>query len=185
MASSAAPSDGFVASPSAVPTIPAASFPVSVSPSAAPLPSASTLTGASACSGNHDNRTFFDEIAAQVSWDVYCAVLPSGWFVQTGSFSLRDSGRLEITYTGPNSASLSLQEGNFCSQGAGACAPHSTVLGSTAFGDRTGQFVSVGGGYAVYVDPGDNPSWMASGHGLDQGTFVTLAAALHKVTAQP
>lgn len=154
---------------------------IAPSASASPIPDATVTSDASACSGSHDNRTFFEEIAAQVSWEVYCAVLPSGWYVRTGSFSLRDSGHLDITYTGPGGATLSLEEGNFCTQAGGACAPQDTALGSTAFGDRTGQLVALGGGYAVYVDPGSNPSWKASGNGIDQGTFVTLAASLHLV----
>ncbi len=142
-----------------------------------------TGTGASACSGNHDNRVFFEAIAGQVSWAVYCAVLPTGWFVQAGSFSLRDGGRMEITYKGPNGALLTLDEGNVCAEGASSCAPQGQQLGTSAFGDRSGTLTALGsnGGYAVYVDPGVFPSWSAAGTGLDQATFAGLAAALYHV----
>ena len=169
------------AAPSQAPASAATYVPLPSALPSGPAPSASLANDASTCSGSHDNRTFFEEIAAQVPWDVYCAVLPSGWFVRTGSFSLRDGGKLEITYSGPQGATFSLKEGSFCTQGGAACAPQDAILGSTAFGDRTGQLVSVGGGFAVYVDPGGDPSWEADGGGLDQATFVTLVAALHKV----
>ncbi len=152
--------------------------------SALPTPLASLSADAAAgCTGSHDNRIFFEAIAGQVAWSVYCAVLPQGWFVQTGSFSLRGGGRMEITYRGPNGALLSLQEGNICTPGASACAPQGEPLGTTAFGDRTGTLVALGadGGYAVYVDPGSSPSWSAVATGLDQATFAGFAAALLRV----
>lgn len=151
---------------------------------ALPTPLASLSADAAAgCSGNHDNRIFFEAIAGQVAWSVYCAVLPQGWFVQTGSFSLRGGGQMEITYRGPNGALLSLHEGNICTQGASACMPQGQPLGTTAFGDRTGTLVALtaNGGYAIYVDPGASPSWSAVGTGLDQATFAGFAAALLRV----
>jgi hypothetical protein len=147
---------------------------------ATPVPGTSA-SGSAPCSGNHDNHVFFDAIAAQVQWDVYCAVLPQGWFVDAGSFQLRGGGHLEITYKGPNGARFTLQEGNVCTQGASACAPHDQMLGSAMFGDLAGNLASVGGGFAVYVNPGEVPAWSALGTGLDQGTFTAFAAALVRV----
>jgi hypothetical protein len=90
-------------SPGALPSSAPSSAGSSAVPSASQGPlDSGTATGASACSGSHDNRVFFEAIAGQVTWAVYCAVLPAGWFVQTGSFSLRDGGHMDITYKGPN-----------------------------------------------------------------------------------
>jgi hypothetical protein len=148
-------------------------------PSGSPTPGA----GASACSGTVDNRTFFGHIAGQVAWNVYCAVLPPRWFVETGQFSLRDGGRMEISYKGPGGARLTLQEGSYCTEGLSACSPKDQSLGQAAFGDRSGGLVSLGpnSGFAVYVDPGQAPSWTATGTGMDQATFIALVAALYRV----
>jgi hypothetical protein len=148
-------------------------------PSPAPTPGA----GAAACTGTVDNRTFFEHIAGQVDWDLYCAVLPPHWFVDAGEFSLRDGGRMEVTYRGPGGARLTLQEGNFCTDGVSACSPKDQSLGEASFGSRGGGLVSLGpgDGFAVYVDPGQAPSWAATGTGLDQATFVAFAAALYLV----
>ncbi len=164
--------------PSAIPVVsyqPASGSPVPTDDAAA--------VGASACSGNHDNRVFFEAIAGQVTWAVYCAVLPSGWFVQAGSFSLRDGGRMQITYKGPGGALLTLEEGNICEDGASACAVQGQQLGSSAFGDQTGTLTAVNssGEYGIYVDPGSFPSWSLTATGLDESTFTGFAAALYHV----
>jgi hypothetical protein len=137
-------------------------------------------SAAAACSGSHDNRVFFAAIAGQVTWTVYCAVLPAGWFVDTGSFSLRDGGRMEITYKGPNGARFTLDEGNVCTAGASACGPRNSDLGAARFGDRSGSLVTTdgSGGLALYIDPGGFPAWTALGTGLDQPTFTSFAASL-------
>jgi len=139
--------------------------------------------GVTACSGNVSNRTFFETIAGQVDWDVYCAVLPARWNVDVGDFSLRDGGRMEVSYRGPDGARLTLQEGSFCTEGVSACSPRDKSLGEASFGDRTGGLVTLGPdmGFAVYVDPGQAPSWALTGTGMDQATFVDLAAALHRI----
>jgi hypothetical protein len=171
-------------SPGALPSSAPSSAGSSAVPSASQGPlDSGTATGASACSGSHDNRVFFEAIAGQVTWAVYCAVLPAGWFVQTGSFSLRDGGHMDITYKGPNGALLTLDEGAVCAQGAGGCTPQGQQLGTSAFGDRSGTLTALGSGdgYAIYVDPGAFPSWSVTGTGLDQATFAGLAAALYHV----
>ncbi len=175
-ASGGSPSQG--AAPSAIPL--ASYQPASGSP--APFDDSAAI-GASACSGNHDNRVFFEAIAGQVTWSVYCAVLPSGWFVQTGSFSLRDGGRMEITYKGPGGSLLTLEEGNICENGASACAVQGQQLGSSAFGDQTGTLSAMdsSGGYGIYVDPGSFPSWSLTATGLDESAFTGFAAALYHV----
>lgn len=148
-----------------------------------PEPSPPPATGAAACSGNHDNRVFFEAIAGQVSWTVYCAVLPAGWFVDAGSFSLRDGGRMEITYKGPNGARFALEEGNVCAAPGAGCATGQHALGNAAFGDRSGTLMATdgSGGLALYVDAGQVPAWTATGSGLDQATFTRFAAALTSV----
>ncbi len=118
-----------------------------------------------------------------MSWDVYCPVLPGGWYVLNGSYQLTGGGRLDIVYNGPGGAQIHLQEGNFCTAGLSACTPHDTVLGAGAFGDRTGSVDSLGPGmgFAIYIEPGATQSWAITGTGMDQASFQGIAAALVKV----
>ena len=122
-----------------------------------------------------------------MSWPVYCAVLPAGWFVESGSFRVGNGGRLQVSYKGPGGGRLTLQEGVYCTSGASACSPHDQELGQVAFGDVHGTLSSLGpnepgDGYAVYVAPGQSPSWTVSGTNIDQATFTGFSAALALVS---
>jgi hypothetical protein len=147
-----------------------------------PSSSASTEPGAAAaCSGSDKNRDFFRAAASALSWTVYCAVLPAGWFVDTGQYRQAGGGWVEIAYRGPGGARLELHEGAFCAEGDG-CVPPGTELGDAPFGDRTGTLVALDdGGFALVVDRGEKISWLAIGTGLDEATFRMIAAALAPV----
>ena len=158
-----------------------------VEPTAGPTPTPTpepTPGPAAACTGSRDTKDFFEALAQQVPWDVYCADLPGGWYVKEGSYRLADGGWVEVSYDGPGGALLTLKEGFFCAEGPSVCAPRESELGAATFGDRAGLLVSLGGGdLAVYVSPDTPPSWTAIGEGLDQVTFTDLVAALVKVEA--
>ena len=62
-------------------------------------PTAGTL-----CTGSESNGAFFTQAAAGMAWSVYCAVLPDGWYLETGSYRLANEGHLEVTYRGPGDA---------------------------------------------------------------------------------
>jgi hypothetical protein len=147
-----------------------------------PSSSASTEPGAAAaCSGSDKNRDFFRAAASALSWTVYCAVLPAGWFVDTGQYRQAGGGWVEIAYRGPGGARLELHEGAFCAEGDG-CVPPGTELGDAPFGDRTGTLVALDdGGFALVVDRGEKISWLATGTGMDEATFRKIAAALAPV----
>ncbi len=137
---------------------------------------------ADACSGTDDNRAFFAGAAKAFAGPVYCAVLPSGWFVVDGEYRRSTRGGwLFIIYRGPGDARFELHEGAFCNDADG-CVPDGPELGSAAFGDRSGTLVNAGNGrYAIVVDRGDNPSWLALGDNLDVEVFKALAADLVRV----
>ena len=121
-----------------------------------------------------------------MSWTVYCAVLPTGWFLEAGSYRLGNGGHLTASYKGPNGARLMLQEGVFCTGGVSVCSPHDETIGPAAFGDQQGTLMSLGpnepaDGYAVYVDPGQSPAWTISGTTIDQATFTGFSAAVAAV----
>ena len=147
-----------------------------------PSSSASTVPGAAAaCSGSDKNRDFFRAAASALSWTVYCAVLPAGWFVDTGQYRQAGGGWVEIAYRGPGGARLELHEGAFCAEGDG-CVPSGTELGDAPFGDRTGTLVALDdGGFALVVDRGEKTSWLAIGTGMDEAAFRKIAAALAPV----
>jgi hypothetical protein len=145
-------------------------------PEASASPSGSGVAGsADGCSGNDDNRTFFASAAQAFRWPVYCAVLPARWVVQGGSYK---SGKLEISYRGPDGARLELHEGAFCAVGAD-CAPPGSDAGSVTFGDRMTSLIhAYDGSVAAVVDRGQKISWMAIGQNLDDPTFGAFLAAL-------
>jgi hypothetical protein len=147
-------------------------------------PSPSAASGAAAvCTGSAGNQAFYANLAVSVSWDVYCAVLPKGWVVASGSYRLANGGKLDISYRGPGGATLSLSEGSFCTDGSG-CVPSGADSGSASFGQLPGTLVATdGGGFAIVVARGQQPSWLMVTGGLDQATTVAFGAALAKVSS--
>jgi hypothetical protein len=145
--------------------------PVEASPSTEAEP-------ASDCTGTDENRTFYSSVAVAVDWTVYCPVLPTGWFVESGQYRLAAGGRLAIAYRGPGGARFSLDEGAWCADGSG-CVPAGAELGTTAFGDRTGTLIATDdGNYAIVVDAGSAISWALTGDGIDEATVRTFGAAM-------
>jgi hypothetical protein len=153
----------------------------SLEPTDSPSVEPSASDGAASladCTGTSENRDFFAGVASAVDWPVYCAVLPGGWFVDTGRYRLARGGWMEMTYKGPSGARLELHEGSFC-QEPGGCVPSGTDSGTTAFGDRDGALVLAGDGrFAVVVDRGSSPSWLAIGSGLERDAFVRFIGRL-------
>jgi hypothetical protein len=136
---------------------------------------------ADACTGTDANREFFVSVGLAVDWPVLCAVLPSHWFVNTGSYRLANGGKLLISYKGPGGATIALSEGSFCSDGTG-CVPAGADAGDAALGPLAGTLVRLNdGGFAIVVDRGANPSWLLVAHGIDEATTVSMGAALAEV----
>ena len=135
-----------------------------------------------ACSGNDANREFFRQAAASMGWPVYCAALPDGWFLETGTYRLADGGRLEATYRGPGDVHLAIAEGNICEgSDVDACAPRDVFIGPSAFGNRQGELGRLANGLVLDVDRGGNPSWRVTGVGLSEEDFRAICAALVNV----
>ncbi|MBF6604744.1 MAG: hypothetical protein IVW53_04090 [Chloroflexi bacterium] len=150
--------------------------------SGSPVPSGAD-SAAAACSGSAATKDFFVAIAQAVQWPVYCAVMPTGWSIVSGSYRLANGGQMNVEYRNQSGWTFELKEGHWCTDGASACSPHDLFVGPSAFGDRQGELGSLGGGFVLYVDAGSNPSWTARGTGLDQATFSALCAALALVAA--
>lgn len=137
------------------------------------------------CSGNDANVAFFAQAAVAMSWPVYCAVLPSGWFLESGSFRLANGGQLIATYRGPGDSHLAIAEGNICDDVADVevCAPRDAVIGPAAMGDMTGALGRLANGLVLDVERGANPSWRVTGLGVSEAGFITISAAMLRVTA--
>jgi hypothetical protein len=178
--------------PSASASIPATPSSVppteTASPNITPTPTPGGPDGtAAACSGSSQTKDFFTAIAEAVQWPVYCATLPTGWSVDRGSgntYALANGGRMVIGYHSNAGLHLELREGHWCTDSANACSPHDQDLGPIALGDLQGELMTLGsGGFAVYVDPGQSPSWTITGTGMDEGAFRNLVGALALVRA--
>ena len=132
------------------------------------------------CTGEAVGAGSFKAASMGAKFDVYCAVLPPGW--QRESMTGYEDGTTAVTavYRGPNGETFGLSEGDICSLGAGACATGGTDLGTAMLGEREGRLFGgpPGADFALYVAPGESPSWTATGKGITVETFRALTAAL-------
>ena len=148
--------------------------------SAGPVPTGSI--DPSLCAGTDANRQFFRDVAAQVTWAVYCPTLPQGWFVEAGNFRAGGGGSMVISYKSATGQRVELKEGVGCLGVPIECGPYDTSLGNAPYGDLVGQLGKLSTAYVLYVKPGLNPSWSATATGLDEATFRSICAGLLKVT---
>ncbi len=173
-------------SPQATPTAAATPTPQS-SATPAPSTSASPSSGptatspASACSGSPDHQAFFADASSKLPFDVYCAVLPAGWYLQTAAYEQPNGGKLTISYKGPGGATLAISEGAFCTTSEADCSPHVAIRGTAAFGNKPGMLDILSTPpdvLIVYVDPGTTHAYSIQGNNLTQAKFVAIAAAM-------
>jgi hypothetical protein len=153
--------------------------------SATDSPPAASSGPASACTGTQANQAFFVEAASQIRFDVYCAVLPSGWYLNAGDYKTANGGQVTVQYKGPGGATLEVAEGAYCTTSPVACSAHVSSLGNASFGDLTGALDLTGASpvtYAIYVAPGTQHGYGISGTGMGQAKFAAYAAAMVKVT---
>ena len=150
-------------------------------PTSSDEPSPSPSSAASICSGAKDTPDFYESFAGSVDYPVYCAVLPAGWSLVSGTYRLANGGHITINFRRKSdSATFELDEGSFCTDGSG-CVPAGSASGSGPFGDLTGDPVQTSTGFALVVAKGEKPSWLAIGNGLDQATFLALTGALQAI----
>jgi hypothetical protein len=146
------------------------------------------------CTGTDDQKFWFWDQARARSFAVYCGVLPTGWSIEAYTanpppvINLPDLWSLTIFYAGPETTQwIELYEGNLCIYSSQfGCTPPGPYLGSVAFGDLSGQFVSDEATRSVwiYVAQGTPQAYSMRGVGFwgpDVRTFLDIAAAMHKV----
>jgi hypothetical protein len=168
------------ASESATPTLAP-----TVAPTDTPAPTLPPVSAGDAtkCLGWATYGAEFTKAAKSLKFnvDVYCAVLPSGWYVTTPfkwSQPKGVAGSLVVTYK-RNTAVLTVSEGNFC---AGCAYVDLSDLGSASFGSLSADLkLRSTGTYALYVNPGATVQYQMVGKGMTQAAFVAMAAAMVKV----
>lgn len=149
--------------------------PSDVGPSESPPPAGGS---AAACTGSDNNRDFYVDAANALAFDVYCAVLPRGWFVDQGDYQLRSGGQLHITYKGPSGASLELLERGPCSDGDD-CMPAGTEEGERTFGSLPATLVALDdGGLMIAAEDMTKGRWLVIGRGVDEAALTKIAADL-------
>jgi hypothetical protein len=172
-------------SPAPLPTVHASSSP-SVAPSATPAASASASPAASgsalACTGTAEHLAFFADAAKLLSFDAYCAALPSSWWLQSTQYQLPNGGLFTIEYKNAKGQVISVGEGNFCS-GLPDCWSSTGDLGAASFGGLSGSLKArTGSTFAVYVNPGTTHGYqLVGGTGVSQASVVAFAAAMKKI----
>lgn len=165
------------------PPMPSEAAPSSASaqPGAGSSDGSPPVGSATACSGTDENRDFYASMAAAVAWDVYCPVLPEGWFVDDGQYRLAGGGWMEISYDGPGEASLLLRQGMDCAE-PDDCVPPGRDVGETALGGRSAALVAGDdGSWTAVADRGARPSWVLVLRGVAEPEARQVAADLHLV----
>jgi hypothetical protein len=146
-------------------------------------PGASPTSRAEGCTGNQTNKDFFAEAAAKEKFAVYCAVLPTKWWIQGGKWTLPDGGYVVLGYRNSAGAVIGFDEGAFCTTSPAACSPHVSTIGSVPLGDMTGTLTLIDATptFAIYVSPGTTHAYTFAGQGMTQAQFKAWAAAVIKV----
>lgn len=178
-----------VATPTPIPTPAPTDTPLAGSPTptgtakASATPTIGPKGPAGSCTGDTKHQAFLADAANNLTFQVYCAALPSGWILTAGNFTQPSGGVLNVSYKGPAGATVAIQEGAFCITGAIACSPHDKALGSAKFGDLPGSLDTLGPGpgFVIYVAAGTTRAYTAKGTGLTQAAFVSIVAAMVKV----
>jgi hypothetical protein len=134
------------------------------------------------CTHTSSNPTWFEDQVSHVNWTVYCAVLPSGWSVESASATYNNGGQLGVTYHHSSGAIFQLQEGQICGSAGTGCTISGSHIGSVQFGDRTGDMYDVGSGVvAVWVTSGGAIVYYVISSGVSAMQVSDLVNAMHKV----
>jgi hypothetical protein len=115
-------------------------------------------------------------------FDVYCGILPGGWFFNGSAWTGANHGHLmaKYSYKSGSGPSVVIDEGGDASKFT-PVTPGATI-GTANFGDLSGTLSSAsGGGYVLQVAPGTTHAYQAVGTGVTQATFVNIVGAVMKV----
>jgi hypothetical protein len=166
------------------PTATAAATPTPTVVATATLPPAPTAaptlvptSRAEFCTGNATDRDFFAAAAADLPFDVYCAILPSSWWIVNHQYTLLNGGLLQVEYRGSAGQQISIYEGNVCPAG---CAPEGDGLGPGSFDGLTGNLYYLAPTYKLAVGPAGHPLYYTRGN-VSGTDFRAWTAAVRRV----
>lgn len=159
-------------------------------PEASPTPTASpTLSAAPTlpadvvpCTGSATVKQWFADQAKLVNFDLYCAVLPSGWGVVKVQVDYIQGG-VVAQYKNAAGYTLVVYEGSFCGMSPNPCSGFWTpTVGPTPFASLTGELDGSGGMWSVLVTT-SNPKvrYNVVGEGMTMASIKSYSAAMHKV----
>jgi hypothetical protein len=170
----ATPVSTAAATAAATPTV-VATATLPSAPTAAPTPGPTSR--AEFCTGNATDRDFFAAAAADLPFDVYCAILPSSWWVVNHQYTTLNGGLLQIEYRGSAGQQISIYEGNVC---PAACAPEGNGLGPGSFDGLTGNLYYLAPTYKLVVGPAGHPLYYTRGN-VSGTDFRAWTAAVRRV----
>jgi hypothetical protein len=145
-------------------------------PSPTLAPGASPTSRAAMCTGTAANRDFLANVAHQLSFGVYCAVLPSGWWLQSGQYDSAGGGWVTILYKSSGGATITLYE-----QNTGSTCVAADLIGAAKFGDLNGQLYYQSHSpltWGLNARPVVGLCYRAYGLGLTQAKFVSYIGGL-------
>lgn len=133
------------------------------------------------CTKTAAHDAWFVTAADHMSWDVYCALLPTGWSVVTASADYNNGGTLNISYKSGTTKTFSLAEGNQCPRPLG-CPAAGVSIGPGTFASLPADLIQMpDGSYLMWATVSPSLVYFAQGKGLSQATFKSLCADLERV----
>jgi hypothetical protein len=142
-----------------------------------PTPTPTATSRAAGCTGTAEHQAFFAEAAGLLGFDVYCAVLPSSWWLHAASYTLPNGGYLDVEYRTTSGAAFTLREGGWCPPDKVCIAP-GALIGSASFGSLAGNLYLNNTTYTLQVGTSANPEYLMVGSGMTQAQFTAWAGAL-------
>jgi len=173
---------GETATPTAEPTAqPMPSPTEEPSPAESPSgsPSGPPASPAAGCTGSEAHKAYFVQAAKDLPWDVYCAVLPSDWWLQEAHYHRADE-YLFVLYRNSAGMEAVLVGGRLCDV-LSNCLDWYPTIGPASFDGLDGTIRHVEGGYGVIVGPHSIPGYVFGSADLSQAKVAEYAAAVIKV----
>jgi hypothetical protein len=148
-----------------------------------PTPTPSPTSPAAACTGTPEHQAYFVKAASALEFDVYCAVLPSGWWLQSSGFDQR-ADYLGVAYKNNAGDFFVLAEGRLCENLSHCMDGGLSIEGPASFGGLAGSLRLVANPPAIYdivVTPHSVPGYEALGGGISRAQLVQFTASLVRV----
>jgi hypothetical protein len=148
------------------------------------VPAHTSAPATSPCTHTSSNPTWFEEQAGHLKWAVYCAVLPSGWSIESGSADYNGDGLLVVNYKRSGGGTLQAKEMGTPS----GIKLLGTDIGTVKVGDMNGILYDEGGGQvAAWVSAGTSGVsgagyYYIRGSGMSAMQFSDLVNAMRRVS---